>query len=277
MLFKQTTGLFGYEIVKEGREDVMYVNCLQYSVVPSIASDAIVMAKVIDNLAENPRVSRIVLSQQKNYSYSYEDTQILVEIANLYNFLLKQERLLSITGLTPGQLNAFGNKFNALQYLLLTLLRSDPIGCYVMLTRLLREEKLKVEILEGDAQKASESYISRLEKFQSLLNSTKLIRSIRESVSGFKIGDRNIYDEIFRANTVPNFTFTRLMTDIPLEAELLEEYSVSGSEKSDITILKMPGDVKYLYHALPPEFRLDEDSIGLLDLARQVLLEHRPR
>ncbi|RLF37137.1 MAG: secretion system protein [Thermoplasmata archaeon] len=262
MFFKKGTQLFGYEVVKEGREDVMYINCFGYALVPSISDDASMMARVIDNLIENPRVSRIVLSQQKNYVYSHAETQMLIEIANIYTYLLREERILSLEGLDA-------EKVGMLNYLVLTLLRSDPIGCYVTVRRLIREEK----ILHRQTE-----YVRRLEKIYSLLNKTTMIKQVATKLEGLEVGNRSIYTEIFRPEVLPNFTFTRLMTELPIDAEIIEEYSLGEKdEKSEVTILKKKNKVKYYYHIMPPEFKLDEDSLLLLDMAKQVLLEHRPR
>ncbi len=262
MFFRAETKLFGYEVVKEGREDVMYVNCFGYALVPSISDDAVMMARILDNLIENPKVSRVVLSQQKNYTYSHSDTQTLIEIANVYNYLLREERILNMAGLEA-------NKFGMLNYLILTLLRSDPVGCYVMTKRLLREER---------TLGTGREYLRRLEKIYSLLGTTILIAKAKDQLAGHRVGDRSIYSDLLRPDVLPNFTFTRLMTELPLDADLVEEYSIGhGEEKSDVTILKRKDEVKYYYHLMPPEFKLDEDSLFLLDLAKQVLLEHRPR
>ena len=266
MIFRQETKLFGYEVIKEGSEDVMYVNCFGYALVPSISDDAAMMARIMDNLIENSRVSRIVLSQQKNYAYSYDQTQALIEISNIYNFLTKEERVLSLGNLEQ-------DKLGFLNYIVLTLIRSDPVGAYVTAKRLIREEKA----LQVQAPRSGE-YLRRLEKIYSLLDKSALISGIKDKLAGHRVGDRMIYADILRPEVLPNFTFTRLMTDLPLDAELLEEYSIGeGEEKADVTILKKKNEVKYYYHLMPPEFKLDEDSLTLLDLAKQVLLEHRPR
>ncbi len=262
MLFRQETKLFGYEVIKEGVEDVMYVNCFGYALVPSISDDAAMMARIIDSLIENPRVSRTVLSQQKNYVYSHDTTQMLIEVANIYNFLVKEERILSLGSLEQ-------DKVGMLNYIVLTLLRSDPVGAYVTVKRLSREER---------ALQRGGEYLRRLEKIHALLDKSVLIEKLKEKLAGHRVGDRGIYADVLRPDVLPNFTFTRLMTDLPLDAELIEEYSIGeGQEKTDITILKKKNEVKYYYHLMPPEFKLDEDSLMLLDLAKQVLLEHRPR
>jgi len=48
-----------------------------------------------------------------------------------------------------------------------------------------------------------------------------------------------IYNQFFRADVIPNFTFTRLLASLPEEAEIVEEYTIGESyDKSSVTILK---------------------------------------
>lgn len=53
------------------------------------------MARTIDALLDNPNVSRIIFVQQKNYNYDLEETSMLLEIAQLYTYFIKQEKVLS--------------------------------------------------------------------------------------------------------------------------------------------------------------------------------------
>ena len=86
------------------------------------------------------------------------------------------------------------------------------------------------------------------------------------------------YEEIFRPDTIPNFTFTRLMATIPPDSEIIDEYEIGPlHDKSNVTIIKLPHQPRYLYHLTPPEFVLSEEHQGLVNLARNVLLEHKPR
>ena len=96
MLFKPDTPLYSYEIVREEDSQVLYVNFLGASFVPSIADDSDVMSRAIDLLIETPNVSRIVFVQQRNYSYNTSETFFLQEIANLYVYLTKQEKIIYI-------------------------------------------------------------------------------------------------------------------------------------------------------------------------------------
>jgi hypothetical protein len=97
----------------------------------------------------------------------------------------------------------------------------------------------------------------------------------RTSLEGYVIGDRSLYREYFRATVTPDFMFTRLMSSQPLDGQELDIYTIG--QNSDVTIFKIPGDIKYLYHLNPPEFKLNEDHYELLDLGRTVLAEHKPR
>lgn len=77
---------------------------------------------------------------------------------------------------------------------------------------------------------------------------------------------------------MPNFTFTRLVAQLPEKAELVDQYEISPeSESVNVTILKKKEDSKYLYHIMPPEYSLNEEHHVLLNLGRNVLIEHQPK
>ena len=86
---------YSSEIVREEGHQVMKINYLGALIVPNIAENPDIMARTIDLLVESPNISRIVFIQQRNYNYSTAETFMLQEIANLYTFLIKQEKILS--------------------------------------------------------------------------------------------------------------------------------------------------------------------------------------
>ena len=105
MVFKKGSPVYATEVQREQGEDVLYINAIGAPFVPSIAESPDVMARAIDLLADNPNVSRIVFVQQRNYHYPNKQVLLLAEIARLYNFLTKQEEILS-TGAVQTTLRA---------------------------------------------------------------------------------------------------------------------------------------------------------------------------
>jgi archaeal flagellar protein FlaI len=275
MLFKKGAPLYATEVEREQGEDVLYINTIGAPFVPSIAEDPSIMLRTIDFLADNPNVSRIVFVQQRNYSYPPGQILLLAEIARVYNFLTKQEEMLS-----QKKLNLFGGSaetYQDLQYLLL-LLKQDPVGCFIELRKHVKELKLQIDSGQVTNRSALINYTRNLERFYSLLAETNLIRSYSPSVSDSSFGRREIYRTIFRPEILPNFTFTRLAAQIPENAELVDQYEINvDMEKITITILKRENDSKYFYHLMPPEYSLSEEHHMLLNLARNVLSEHRPK
>jgi archaeal flagellar protein FlaI len=275
MQFKKDSPLYSTEIERNQGEDVIYINYLGAPFSPSIASDPIVMAQAIDSLAENPQVSRIVFVQQRNYSHPPDQTLLLADIARIYNFLAKQEEILS-----PRKLQMFSNVpqvYEDLRYLL-ELLKQDPIACYLELKK--RISDLRSQLEQGSASNRSAliNYIRFIERFTSLLEESKLIKDLLGSLPLKASRDREIYKSIFRPEVLPNFTFTRLAAQIPKNAELIDQYEIETEEESvNITILKKENDPKYIYHILPPEYVLTEEHHMLLNLGRNVLTEHRPK
>jgi len=275
MLFKPGTELYAYEVIKEAGVTALYVNYMGASFVPSIADNPEVMARTIDLLGEGSDVSRIIFVQQRNYSYNAVQTFMLQEIASLATFLTKQEKILSPTKLSLMNTAQLGQRYNDVGYLLVTLKR-DPILCFLDLGKLIAVEKNALQVLPDNLKIDQSHYIKLLEEFHRLLAETQLIKKAEEQLKNH-VG-RTLYQNIFRAEIIPNFTFTRLVSTLPDDAEIVAQYSIGNEfDRSIVTILKRKRDAKHLYHLAPPEYGLPEELQGLINLARNVLIEHQPR
>ncbi len=277
MLFKPGTPLYSYEIVREAGNQVIYANYLGAAFVPNLAENPEIMNRTIDLLIEAPNISRIVFVQQRNYNYNPPQVFLLQEIANLYVYLTKQEKILSPLKLSIAGSEYLGQRYNDVSYLLM-ILKRDPIACYVELERFLREERINLENTSEELKFDQLNYVRLLEKFHSLLENTKLIKDVKKYLVDYSLGNRGIYFYFFRPDIIPNFTFTRLMASLPEDAEMIEQYEIGEDyDKSVVTILKREQDAKYIYHLMPPEYSLDENKQNLLNLARNVLIEHQPK
>ena len=276
MLFKKGTPLYAFEVRREAGQDVLHVNYLGSASVPNIAESPEVMERTVSLLIENPNASRVVFVQQRNYNYDFQEVSLLQEIAQLYTYLIKQERILSPEKLSiSGQ--PVGKRYESINYLVM-LLRRDPIACYSELRRMLREERILFDKVVMHLKADQMNFIRLLEKFLALVENTQLVKQALPYFEDYKMGDREIYVQFFRPDIIPNFTFTRLVANLPEDAEIVDQYEIaSGYDKSSVTILKKSGEAKYYYHLMPPEYSLDEDYHLLLNLARNVLIEHRPK
>lgn len=277
MIFEKGTGLYHYEVAREAGENVMYINYVGSPIIPSLADSPLCMARTVDYLIESPNVSRIVYVQQRNYSYPFAQVSLLLEVAQLYTYLIRQEKILSIKKLVPFTCKkCLPQRYNAINYLILTLLKQDPIGCYVEAKRFLREEKINAKRFPEKCTRCETYYIRLLSKIVEMLGKIELLKQAK--IGAYHVGDREVYTRFFRPDIIPNFTFTRLMAAIPEETELVDEYTLKGEyDKSQVTILKMPGMAKFMYHLTPPEFALEESFYELINLARNVMIEHKPR
>ena len=271
MIFDKSTGACGYQVVREAGENIMHINCNPCAHFPSLEDDPLCMLRTIDKLAQEQEVSRIIFNQRKNYVYDYDQTQVLLEISNIYSHLIKQKNVLGVgfygkdAGLRRGNIH----------YIVFNLIRSDPIGAYAEVLRFLREGKIVYKrITNHDEKEDQKRYLNVLQEISDLLEKSKLINQVSDQIPGYKIGDRSLYKNVFKAMIIPDFMFTRLMSKLPLNGEELDIYSVG---ETDVKIFKLPGEIKTLYHVNPPEFKISEDKQELLNLARTVLEEHKPR
>jgi len=191
----------GYQVVREGGENVLKVNAVGWNYTPSIEDNANIMGNVIDKLVESASVTKIIFFQQKKFIYHNDQTQILLEIASIYNDMIKSKRILNISGwgFEESAARFYGNKLSETQYLILNLLRTDPIGCYVETKRIVREEKI---LLGRDSDesviKARSNYIAVLSDLLEMLKNSRLIKFVENKLEGHRIGEREIYRDIFR-------------------------------------------------------------------------------
>ncbi len=278
MQFREGTPLYAYEVQRDGGEDVVYVNYLGAPFVPSLSDSNEVMEKTVDVLIENPNISRIVFVQQKNYNYDFKETSMLLEIAQLYVYFIKQEKILSQERLVTSHQRFFSQRYNQV-FTFLFLLKQDPISAHSEIRKLLIEANIFFDKVPTEFKIDQKNYIVLLEKITGLLEKTRLIRAALPYMENYQKGNREIYNKIFRPDIIPNFTFTRLVFDLPEDSEIVKQYKIAeGSyDESFVTILKKKDESKLVYHLIPPENSLNEDYNMLLNLARNVLIEHQPR
>jgi type IV secretory pathway ATPase VirB11/archaellum biosynthesis ATPase len=161
-------------------------------------------------------------------------------------------------------------RYVELQNAVFRQLKEDPIGAYVVIRRLYRHSSVE----DQKNNTTNNQYTLLLKYILSLLEKTKLVAIVQPFLAGFKPGDRSIYRRIFSPTIKPDFMFTKLMADYPLEGEEIDSYTIK--DDTEVTIFRVPETVQYLYHLLPPEFKLDEEEYEVLDIARNIMAEHKP-
>ena len=277
VLFKKKVKPGEHEVVKEGPEEVIHINYESYPRIPSIEDDAIVMSSVIEKLSQASSVSRIVFHQKKKYEYNYIQTQLLAEVAQIYNHFIKQKNILTQAALEVfGPIPDSASRIRNLQNVVLNLLRTDPIGAFVETKRLLREEKITLS--KNPPQEyvsLLQPYLTVLTEIYTLLAGTKLVQAAKDNLEGYSIGTREVYKKLFHPVITPDFMYTRLLATPPLDAELIDSYSLG--KNTHVQLFNTKETIKPLYHITPPEFQISEDKYELLELARKVLAEHQPK
>jgi len=270
--------IWSYDIIREAGEVVLRINLDKYPYTPSLEDDPVCMSKTIDILLHVGEVTRIVYYQKRDYEYDYSQVQFLLEIARLYSRLSRQREIIgySAMGTAPeGCTRCYNKRYAFIQNTILKLLKSDPVGSYVEIRRELRNEKIRIDkIIDKRCLPCIQQYSSVLQYLTVELGKTALVKIAEPYLAGYKTGDRTIYKRIFRPLIKPDFMFTRLMADYPIGADEIDTYRVGDTE---VSIYSMPNTIQNLYHIMPPEFKLNEDKYEILDTARKVMAEHKPK
>lgn len=252
------------------------VNCLGCLYGSSLEDFEECMANTIDKILEVKKVSSIILAKDREYEYNYEQTKKLVEIANVIEWIIR-ERMMSYEALGAEKCKKFHSVWHPkLQYLVLDVMRKDPIGAYVELLREIRHVKTHMKKLSsGNDYDCFYKYRKNvLEAIKARLETTSLIQEVKDHVAGYKLGDREMYRDIFTPSVRPNFMLTRYIMTPPEEGRSVDSYKI-GDVK--IEIFRLPDTAEYFYYVLPPEFQLSEEKYSVLDAARRYMASHRPK
>jgi type IV secretory pathway ATPase VirB11/archaellum biosynthesis ATPase len=260
-----------YEVV----EGALRINALNWAIEPSIENSEACMAIVIDKLLEAKNVEKIIIAETRESEYDYEQVKLLLEIANAYNKILNEDKILSLSNLGPPEAEKFYPKrLSDLQFLILEILRKDPIGAYVKLQKMIIHEKSSAEKTPQFQNWFTHYIDNALLPIEKILSDCRLIQIAKPSLPNFRFGDRKIYREIFHPLIKPNFMLTRYMTTYPKGGQRISRYTIGKNIL--VEVFKVPEKVRYVYHITPPEFTLTEDKYSILDNARRYLAAHRP-
>ncbi len=278
MEFEKSEKTYAQRVEREGGEDVLYFNFRGSKFPPSIAFFQEVMEIVVDALIENPNVSRIVFVTDKSYNYNFRETSYLLEVASLYVYFLKQEEILSHKRLVSLNESFFSRRYNEL-FSFLYLFKKDPIGAYYTLKSILINAKIFFQRLNDEEKVDQGNYIRLLERILGIVEKMKIVLDAKPYLSNYSMGNREIYSKLFVADVIPNFTFSRIVSEISPDAEIIDQYpvSVDDFDISNVTILRNKNESKLYYHVSPPESLLSEEENMILNLARGVLMEHQPK
>ena len=263
------------EIVREGEDVTIRIDCEACPFFPSMEDDPRVMAMAVEALAEAGAATKLVFVQKRDYEYDYNQTAMLLEIAKLYRQLSKERLSIGLLA-DPMSRRFLDAKYTELQNTIHRSLKSDPLGAYVELVRIARRERTQLDqgAIPREGVPCIKNFLGLVETLVARLDKTRLVTLAKPSLAGYTLGDREPYRRILSPLVKPDFMNTKLQASYPPEGEEIAGYQVGDSE---VTIFSIPETVQYLYHLSPPEFRLNEEKYELLDAARKILAEHKPK
>ena len=269
---------FEYETYHEGENKILKISCENCTFPPSIEYSDLCMSKVIDTLQAVTGVTIIILSQQREFQYDYDQVSLLNELASIYKHLTQEERFsYSHIVVDPLHERYIRSPYAQFQRFISKRLKEDPFAAFVELKRLETREKVKLNSLIDARHAASQrKFLAILDAAVKLIENTKMIKLLMPYSHDYKVGEREIYGNIFHPTTKPDFMFTKLLTDFP-QGNLEDSYNFTvGEDESEVNIFSFDDNVKILYHLTPPEFIFTEEEYQLLDDAKRIMSEHKP-
>jgi archaeal flagellar protein FlaI len=272
-------GSIPYQTYHEGEDKVLKINLNTAPFPPSIEYSEMAMSSVIDILMQESGITTIILSQQREYDYDASQTHLLGEIAALYRQLNREERYkYSHLVLDPLHERYLRGSYSIFQRIISKKLKEDPLAAYVQLKRLERTEKRKFNTVIDHSHKNSQhQFVIVLLEVLRQIEELKIVKRLLPHLKEYTFGERALYSYVFHPLTRPDFMYTKLLREFPVDGELLESYNFgSKNESVEVNMFGFEHSVKNIYHITPPEMKFTEEEYELLDNAKRILSEHKP-
>ncbi|MBN2422393.1 type II/IV secretion system ATPase subunit [Candidatus Woesearchaeota archaeon] len=266
-----------FSVDREGEDNILRGDYSKSLQLPSIEDNPRCMAKTVEKLAQTHGITKIIFFQKREYEYDYEQTMMLNEIAKLFLYYSKDKTTFSYQALSFGRCRRFVDAwYNELQHIIFDLMIKDPFSAYVELKRLKRQEQILLEkSIDNLSNYCYNKFIGLLNQIIVQLEQTRFIIIAKPYLAGYEIGDRSVYRRIFKPMIKPDFMYTKLMSAYPKGGEEIANYTIA--EDTEITVFKLQENVQIFYHMMPPEFKLSEEKYELLDVAKKIMAEHKPK
>ncbi|MBN1923302.1 MAG: type II/IV secretion system ATPase subunit [Nanoarchaeota archaeon] len=267
-----------FQLEREGSDRNLRINCVGCPYYPSIEDSEHCMENVVNLMIELGGVTNIILSSDMNFVYPPEQTRLLDEVSQVFLKLEQEKEVLKYPLVqSPILQKELVQALSVTKNIMLSMFKRDPIGAYVKTVRALREEKARSVQLTPDLKKINDLQIYKLETIKEELGNTELIKTVEDHLTGYKIGNREIYREVFEPLIKPNFMYARLMLEPPLKAKQVDGYEIGKKDKTEVVIYDLPDEVGKKYYIMPGEFSLSDDEYELLSTARGILAKHKPK
>jgi len=278
MVLDKTKACFEHDTYHEADNKILRVHMEQCTFAPSIEYNEMCMSKIIDILGQVTNITYIVLSQQRHFEYDTSQVNMLNELSSLYKSLNQEERYqYNHIVLDPTHEKYLRNSYAQFQRLISKRLKEDPLSAYVHLKRLERREKIKVSTIINQNQLHSQkSFITVMDTVLKKIEQLKIIQRLLPHLKEYELDSRTIYSYVLQPTTRPDFMFTKLLSQYPIDADLEDTYTFGDDEKTEINLFSFDTSIKNLYHMTPPELKFNEDEYALLDTAKRILSEHKP-
>lgn len=243
----------------------------------SIADFDVVMARVVDILMEVDEAREIVLAQERDYVYGYDQVRLLQQVAALIVRLVRDPQYMHPDDYLRENCERLIPDFQEfIQELITDHLRRDPVGAYVRVKRRIEETKVKINRSPEWAADCYEHWLKhQLIPLKEEIEELDIVDQVKDELAGHHVGDREIYRQIFHPTIRPNFMLTRYMRQIPERSREMERYELP-SRDAEVRVLDVQDDARPVYHVTPPEFNLNDDEYEVLDISRRYMSEHEP-
>ncbi len=264
-------------VVKDvGGSRTLIFDCKHCAYSASIAEDHHCRFHAIKVL-QQVEADRIVLAEVYERVYEKEQTQMLMEIANLAQKLVV-ESIWSYNHLGKPIKECeqyFPDRHRLIVKVANDLINFDPLLAYLTLVNESKKQESMMKQSDQRYVECAEPFIATLIDLRNRFDATLMVIRAKKILTELQeVPDTKvIYKALFEVEIKPSFIGSKLSFKGMDELNLLDEYTVSDST---VQVFSDPNKVEKMYFINPPEYSLAPDQYFVLSKTREIVASYQP-
>ncbi|MGB9674941.1 MAG: hypothetical protein ACPLX8_02285, partial [Nanopusillaceae archaeon] len=211
-----------YEIKKEGKERILYIDARGYQNIATIEDDPEIMEFVLNILLSDPAVDTIMIEQDELIEYYHDSIKILKYFLDPYYVVRENIKAYYQYLITANPLyKEVRDIINALDKNYL----KDPIGTYLYIKRY-KKYLLSLAKNNKSLEDHVNNLLSLIDNFLIKFESLPFYKYIKPFLIGHEVSNREIYRRLFIADIKPKFVDTKYLLKIEEMYNVVESYKL---------------------------------------------------
>ncbi|WP_048204868.1 type II/IV secretion system ATPase subunit [Methanococcoides methylutens] len=271
-----------YRVRQTKNQRTIQVDCSQCKQ-SSTLNDPACRERLFEIILTEPISNRLVLSHLYERDYEGNEIAVIYELAKFGDALLNYKDVRLTSNCSHREANKCTSYRKKLLDNVLECSKNDPVTACKFLKKLVIDGN--EHTTHPECHDCVAEFRSTIREMKDIASEISIFHAFRTEQSAYHDSDNNDktwtvfdYDSYIKPHVRPAFSTSRIYTEPPENTRFMECYDVrnNAGRMLQISIYEMTDRPEKLYMAIPLEYNLGHNVLGLIERVRKKLIRFRP-